>query len=200
MHRRTVLHRINIQARFQFILDRLIETFDPFAHLLQIVRPRGDNQQAVQALHRDDLDHTAQGPLTPSSGAATAASLTRPQHRGQGIAHLGHRSMLQREYANGHPLEEIHIETVDNIQPTVDLTATASQHDEVAQGIHTQERFGRRQRLEDFRHFSGTDIAQGNDDRTKPLGQGIHAVRPGGDVFQPFRRAQVIQPARITHQ
>ena len=219
MFRRAILDRIDEELRSAPARARLVELGDPLARGVQIVRPWRDHQQRVEALERDDAQHACHrtGQLDGAAAVRTGrgrrarsalprrqrlrASIsdrTRPgQHRLQPRIHLLHGSVLERKEPDGHALEDVDIESVDDFHPPRDLRLRTGKDEQVAEGIDTDEGLRSGDGLENVGHFRHADVAERDDDHVVPGRQLAYAAEGRRHPTHVRGRADVIDAARI---
>ena len=131
---------------------RHVDALDPGRRLAQVLRPRRDHQDRLQAAVRDEADD-----------ALGRAVLVVGEN---GVELLRDRvgvGRLERQDAERHAAHPVDVEDADQLGHRGKLAAGAGEHQQVAGRIDTQDAGLRRRRLQDALHLGGRDIAQGHE-------------------------------------
>ncbi len=227
----TVLHPVNVELGFGPTVTRPVEAFNPAARFVEICSLGRNNQNAIDALNGQHAQSTKQGIVLSKPDRCGIVSRCRSASCGSGSGgccgrrarprcrtascrcsgtadepqcslDFAYGSVLERKHTDRHALEQIHIKSVDDVQPAFRLRTGSSENQQIAQAIDTHQAFRRHHGPQDGSHLSCTDVLQGDDDGTRARG---HGHRPclsdtRTDTSKSLCSAYVVATPRISDQ
>ena len=108
--------------------------------------------------------------------------------------------VLQHKHAQRHAREEIHVKRVHHFQPATQLRLAALKDEQVAQGVHIDDGFARRNGRQNLGHFPGGNEVQRHDDGAR-TGQVFETRRPDNRARADGHRAfgDVVNACVVAH-